>query len=359
MNTIPHVTWAIFGRLSLICVVVVGGAGAIQAQDDASAGRIQPLSPPITFVASDGAIDAAIEASGVATLGDGSLVLVAHDRISGLLVVERATGRVVGPPLTCGAFPPEAESAKRPKWEALARDDEGRYYVIGSHSGTPDERKARAWLLRFQILGDGTTARPYAIDNQSVRRWYIDDSVVELLRNEGLGTDRVDLRKVEGLTVRTRRDSNGKLEARELAIGLREPDDRLRVFAADIMHEPSDGAKLALKPLFSFEGGSREGVRVTLCSLEHVSALDEPGFLVLGSTEDADNHFHGNVMWFVPDSNLQSPRIVGDFERDMKVEGIDVLPSPPGAPARFVIVYDNDPNKTKTPSRIQSITIKP
>lgn len=315
--------------------------------------RVSAVGQSMPFVTKSGVVDGQIEASAVAALGDGARVLVAHDRITGLLVVERATGRIVGDPVSCRAFPESANSKQRPKWEALARDDEGVYYVIGSHSGTEEERAARAYLFQFRVIGDGSDAHPARIDESSVRRWHVDESIMRLLQAEGLDSTAIEKRKVEGLAVRTRRAPDGTLKSRELVIGLREPDDLVRVLSCDITARPADGAQVALKRAFAFSAGMREGVNLQLCSLEHVNHLSEPGFIVLCSTEDEANRFHGNVMWFVPDSDLGQPRLIWEFEPSMKVEGISALP---GERAQFVLVYDNDPNKTQIPSRIQTIS---
>ena len=50
-------------------------------------------------------LDNVLEASAVEPIGDGRLLLVAHDKKVPLRVIETATGRQVGPLLTCGKFP--------------------------------------------------------------------------------------------------------------------------------------------------------------------------------------------------------------------------------------------------------------
>jgi hypothetical protein len=79
---------------------------------------------------------------------------------------------------------------------------------------------------------------------------------------------------------------------------------------------------------------------------------------VLGSTEDEQNHFHGNALWFVADNRPDAPELLYEFEPAMKVEGIAQLASLDKTTERFVIVYDNDPNKTHIPSRIQTLLIR-
>ena len=91
-----------------------------------------------------------LEASGVEPIGDGRLLLVAHDKKVPLRVIETATGRQVGPLLTCDKFP--AETPKSSKWEGMAHDSEGNYYLVGSHSGkTQGERDEHAKLIRFRL----------------------------------------------------------------------------------------------------------------------------------------------------------------------------------------------------------------
>src|SRR5437764_7757 len=77
---------------------------------------------------------------------------------------------------------------------------------------------------------------------------------------------------------------------RELVIGLREPGDKVRGFAADISAPPSPDTELELEPAFAFEADPREGVESQLTSLEYVPALG--GFLVVTAAEDETNAFH-------------------------------------------------------------------
>ena len=99
-------------------------------------------------------MDEVLEASAVEPVGDGSLVLVAHDKAEPLVLAEADTGRIVAEGITTPAFP--TGLAVGPKWEGMARDDQGNLYVIGSHSGkTDDERTQRSYLVRFRLKGDG------------------------------------------------------------------------------------------------------------------------------------------------------------------------------------------------------------
>src|SRR5215467_14544237 len=88
--------------------------------------QVEIAYPPMPFLTADtGSQDRKIEPSGVAAIGDGSLLLVACDKNACLSVVEAATGRIKQS-FSVGVVD------KRPKWEDLAHDDEGAYYVIGA-----------------------------------------------------------------------------------------------------------------------------------------------------------------------------------------------------------------------------------
>ncbi len=84
------------------------------------------------------------------------------------------------------------------------------------------------------------------------------------------------------------------------------------------------------------------------------------------ATEDKDNAFHGNTLWFlrddaIPKVGLASPEHVHDFEVAMKAEGLADLPHPGkgifNTTARLVVVFDNDAKATHMPSRIQTFRV--
>jgi hypothetical protein len=190
-----------------------------------------------------------------------------------------------------------------------------------------------------------------------VVRWDIARSLESSLRGAGLSAEDVAKRKVEGLSVRERRKADG-LASRELVIGLREPSDKVRAFAADITSAPSPGTELALTPLFDFEAEPREGIASQLTSLQYVSAL--AGFLVTTASEDEANAFHGNILWFVPDGESHRAQKIATFEVAMKAEGLAVLgveKSGIKTVVKLLITYDNDPHATKIPSRFQTVTL--
>jgi hypothetical protein len=330
----------------LRAAAVLGLAGLLAPSARADRYRLEPAALPAPLL-ERGRVNVVIEPSGVEPIGDGRRVLVAHDKAAPLHVMDVATGALVGAPIASAKFPATTKSG--PKWEGMALDSEGNYYLIGSHSGKSDEERAsRSVLIRFR-LKDGD---PPSIDDASVVRWEVARPLEAALRAQGLGKAQVDKRKVEGLAVRER---GGR---RELAIGLREPDDKVRVFAADVTASPSPDAELELGPLFAFDAEPREGVASQLTSLEYVPALG--GFLVLTATEDADNAFHGNTLWLVADGEAGRARKVATFEVAMKAEGLAVLGVDRDArrtAVRLLITYDNDPHATKIPSRFQAATL--
>jgi len=335
---------------------------------------VEPLTFPAPFFEAAGSgetayrLDNLLEASGVEPIGDGRLLLVAHDKKVPLRVIETATGRQVGPLLTCDKFPPE--TPKSSKWEGMARDSEGNYYLVGSHSGkTQGERDEHAKLIRFRLKthpGASGGLDTVAIDAGSVISWRLASPLIQALQHEGLNAKSVEERKIEGLAIRELPAGPDGRVHRELAIGLRQPDDLVRTFVADITVSPAPDAELALTRLFAFDAGKREGFRSQLTSLEYLAVWK--GFLVVTATEDDQNAFHGNTLWFVPDDRIAQSNgstVLADkvwtFEPAMKAEGLCVLPPAAGvttpATIRLVVTYDNDPHATRIPSRFQQVNL--
>ena len=332
----------------LRAVLILGTIGLTAPLALAQEFRLESATLPRPLISGEKP-DVVIEASGVEPIGDGRRFLVAHDKAPALHVVDLASGRLVGAPITSPKFPTQTKTG--PKWEGMARDAGGNFYIIGSHSGKTDAEKAeKSILLRFRLKDGGGDAP--AIDDDSVVRWDIARSLPAALKGSGLDEAKVAKRKIEGLAVRER---EGR---RELVVGLREPGDKVRVFVADITATPSPDAELELKPLFAFDAGSREGVQAQLTSLEYVPALE--GFLVVTASEDADNVFHGNTLWFVADGATDRAAEVATFEVAMKAEGLAVLGARRDgrrAEVRLLITFDNDPHATKIPSRFQTATL--
>lgn len=361
---------------ALVCAIsVLLPALAVRAQEV----QIEIAQPPLRFLTADtGWEDKKIEPSGVEPIGDGNLLLVADDKSESLIVVEAATGRVKQS-LKLSTFD------NRPKWEALARDDEGAYYVIGSHfvedpaeDGAQKKLTDVSRLFRFRLQSDGAGGTSLVIDSESSIEWDITDA----LAVEGYHRDpRKNEVNIEGLTVRTLRDPAGSVTLRELVIGLREPHNPIRVYAANITQLPAPNAKLALNPLFRFHAGKREGILSQLSSIDYIPAWN--GFFILTSTEDSSNRYHGNTLWFLSDEKISTslptqvqpdklkladlrlvePHKVWVFGLDGKVEGLCVLSeeaassSSQARRARLALVYDNDTGKTGNPGSLQFLTL--
>ena len=340
-------------RTGLSCALLaLLGIGAVPAAAPADDLRLEAASLPAPLLVG-GKVNVIIEASAVEPIGDGRRVLVAHDKHPALFIVELATGRVLGEPITATKFP-VATWLGGPKWEGMARDGDGNFYLIGAHVGkTEEERTSKSVLLRFRLT-DGDLP---AIDDASVVGWHIARSLEANLKAKGLRPPDVAKRKVEGLAIRESKNADGSAR-RELLIGLRAPTDKVRVFQADISNSPSPDAELELKPAFSFAAEPREGLPSELTSLEHVPALS--GTLVVTASEDDANAFHGNTLWFVPDGESSSARKVATFEVAMKAEGLAILGVEKTADrttVKLLITYDNDPHATQIPSRFQTVTL--
>jgi hypothetical protein len=339
-------------RCELIRVaVIVGTIGFIAPQVRSDEFRFQPVGLPAPLWEA-GKVNVVIEASAVEPIGDGRLLLVAHDKDPALFVVDTKSGRILGEPLTSAHFPQKNEAG--PKWEGMGRDSEGNYYLIGAHNGKTDaERAIKSVLIRFRL----SDHEPPAIDDGSITSWHIASSLETAFKTEGLAPEAVAARKSEGLTIREHKAADG-VSKRQLLVGLRAPTDKVRVFAADITGSPSPDAELELKPAFSFTADSREGEASELTSLEYVPDLG--GSLVVTASEDASNAFHGNTLWFVADGETTQARKLATFEVAMKAEGLAVLgveKDDSKTTVKLLITYDNDPHATHIPSRIQTATL--
>jgi hypothetical protein len=326
--------------------IALGLAGLFAAAAWAHHYRLESVTTPAPFLR-DGRVDFEIEPSGVALLDDARRVLVADERAAALHVVDLATGAIVGAPLDSPKLPPTTGTG--PNWGGMARDSEGNYYLVGSHSGKSDEERAdRSMVVRFRLRGGESPA----IDDASVVRWDIARSLEAALRAQGLDAARVAERKVEGLAVR---EAGGR---RELVIGLRTPDDKVRAFAANITAAPPPGATLELRLVFAFDAGGRENAAAQLTSLEYVPEMG--GFLVLTATVGADHAFQGNTLWLVANTEKRQARQYATIEPGMKAGGLAVLRIQQTShltTIKLLVTYDNDPHATRIPSRFQTVTL--
>jgi hypothetical protein len=335
----------------LRATVLLGMIGLVPALARADEFRLESATLPAPLL-DGGKVNMLIEASGVEPIGDGRRLLIAHDKDPALYIVDGDSGRILGEPIASPRFPRKNEAG--PKWEGMARDSEGNFYLIGAHNGKTDEERASKSVLILFRLKD---CDPPAIDDASITTWHVARSLEAALKSEGLSPDLVAARKVEGLTIREQKTSSGSIH-RELLIGLRAPTDKVRVFATDISTPPSPDAELELKLAFAFPAEPREGEASELTSLEYVPALN--GFLVVTASEDKANAFHGNTFYFIADGETSQAHKVATFEVAMKAEGLAILGVQKDAQrtaVKLVITYDNDPHATKIPSRVQTVTL--
>src|SRR5262249_2019599 len=110
--------------------------------------------------------------------------------------------------------------------------------------------------------------------------------------------------------------------------------------------------------LFTFQADPREGFTSELTSLEYIPALG--GFLVITASEDENNAFHGNALWFVADGQTSQACKIATFEVAMKAEGLTVLSDEKDGArtaVKLLITYDNAPHATKIPSLLQTATL--
>lgn len=325
--------------------------------------QVEIIDKPAPILDVDGSKNLKRETSAVVPIDDeGKFLLVADDESKALLVIDAQTGQIkqLSQPL-------EIPGSKKGKWEGLARDEEKNYYVVGSHSvkktdmdaDVNEKLKNRSRLYRFRLEMTGSDISTVKIVNA------VEWSILDSLKTEGYASTRDEnMVKIEGLTIRTIFTADKKIAKRELIVGLREPVSPVRVLTADITIPPAAGAKLTMTRLFTFDAGtlplSGTGkIDLRLSSVEYVPAWQ--GFLILTSTEDENNGFHGNAMWFLRDSKITGqmpvvPEKIMIFSADSKAEGICLFPDRNNSEKmmRFALVYDNDAIK---PSLLQYITL--
>lgn len=364
------IIWKIWYSLILICIVFL-------VSEKTNAQELKVLTSPtlFTFINSDDSENKTIEPSAVVPIGDGRFLLVADDKDDGagnsLKIVEAATGKILKV-ITKTRLQP---LPKEPKWEALAKDDEGNYYVVGSHNNAEAPKLAtRSLMFRFRLVNEAEQdARKIEIDETSKRELDVKESLTTLeLYSSVPSNNKV---KIEGLAVR--KTDCGK----ELIIGLREPldvtkADTVKVYAAIIPNAGDNKAviKLALKPLFQFNAEkTADNTPFKLSSVEYVQDLK--GFLVLTSTEttDANNKpvFHGNALWFVKDEMIKDARPknfadgygnvtvqkILEFQPTLKAEGICLLSQKDQKTFRFAIVFDNDAKDSGIGGKMQFLEL--
>ena len=249
--------------------------------------------------------DERIEPSGVVPITGTNQLLVADDKQQSLVVVDSTNGKIVGPRLPVGTVD------KNLDWEAMAKDPEGNYYLVGS----------RSQLFTFHF------------DQQQAMK--INPTSKRL--NTKLEIEGLAVRKVEGLT--------------EMSFGVRDRSGEIKVYRSTL----DNAQQLSLTPFFKFKAQMTQAVDWHLSSIEYVPELR--GFLIITTTENSrDNSFYGNRLWFVPEEDLPrtppkptdtfsdvKPLSSDVFEKEMKAEGLTILSyDKKKNVVTLAIVYDND-----------------
>jgi hypothetical protein len=164
-------------QLLAAVMLAMGLAPAFARADDL---RLESATLPAPLI-ENGKVNVVIEASAVEPIGDGQRLLVAHDKDPALYVIDAENGRIMGEPISSPRFPKKNEGG--PKWEGMARDSEGNFYLIGAHNGkTDDERATKNVLIRFRLK----ESNPPAIDDGSITTWHVARSLESALKAEGL-----------------------------------------------------------------------------------------------------------------------------------------------------------------------------
>jgi len=363
------VTWKIWSSLILVSIVFL-----VSEKTVAQELKVLATPAPVSLKNSDDSENQTIEPSAVEPIGGGKFLLVADDKDDGngnsLKIIETSTGKVLK------TLTKIQSSDKNPKWEALAKDEQENYYVIGSHNNADAQKLARRSLMfRFRLNNEmEQDAAKIEIDAASVRELDVKESLTALqLYSTVPANNKV---KIEGLAVRK------TVCGQELIIGFREPfditkADTVKVYSAIIPNDAFESKaiiKLSLKPLFQLNAEkTADKTPFQLSSIEYVQDLK--GFLVLTSTEtkDASNKAvsHGNALWFVSDEMIETARPTNfsesyktaptqkvlKFQPSMKAEGICLLSKRNQKTFRFALVFDNDAEETKIGGKMQFIEL--
>lgn len=210
-------------------------------------------------------------------------------------------------------------------------------------------------MFRFRLSNEWEeNPLNFSIDTASVRELNVKDSFAALGIYDA--DPKKNKLKIEGLEVR------GFGCRKEFFIGLREDPWKaniVRVYAGELpdLEAAKTIVNLTVKQFFKFAPGKPQSSPTTesfkLSSLEYVEKLK--GFLIVTSTEDQQNKFHGNALWFIGDDltttiepdktdgfKAVSLKNIYEFEPEMKAEGISLLPFGNGNKIKLAIVFDND-----------------
>jgi hypothetical protein len=289
---------------------------SLESMEDRQSEQIDKQKP--NHKISESATPGPVEASGVAEFDDH--LFIVNDKDNYLYVVNP---QAPGSPTTkveVPGFPKE-----RAKFEDIAfHAASGYFYVVGAHyTGAPAYQK----LFRFKIQREGETWKPDRAEELS-----ISGDVLPLLSKTT---------SIEGIAVA------GKADAPSIFIGIR--GDRAGQFV--IVPFSLRNLELVLEPLciLSFiPEDSSAGIAYHLAGL---MALTDTELLVLAASEAEDNSFHGNRVYTFDVHKRAQIAVTQEFATAQKAEGITAWGSDE-SDRRIAIVFDNDGEKTRQPSRL-------
>ncbi|UCH61648.1 MAG: hypothetical protein JSU77_07455 [Fidelibacterota bacterium] len=276
--------------------------------------KVRELSYEITELAAS----QPLEASGVAAFDDH--LFIVSDKNNALYAVNPEASSHSLSVIKVPEF-----SEKNAKFEDISfHRDSGFFYVIGAHYSTvPAYQK----VYRFKMLWEGASCRPIQIDT--------------LLLSQDILPYLPGRARVEGIAVA------GSAKSPTLFIGIR--SDKPGVFRilefswGRSEFELRTSYDLSLSPIYS-----RSGVAYHLSGLASIS---DSVLLVLATSEDTANGFHGNRLYTVDPRERKQTSVTPEFAAAQKAEGIAVWDESESR-RRFAIVFDNDKEDTGQPSRL-------
>lgn len=315
--------------------------------------EFKPTGTPFTFKLLDGKDDQSVEPSAVETIDkDGKYLLVLDDKSEDESPQNLRIINLKGELLARFVVP---DAPDKPKWEAITKDGDGFFYLIGSHAAkdadTAKKLAKRSRIFRFKMTMNDDPSK-IVVDAATKSEFDIKSSLKDLkIYTDAPSEKNV---KIEGLAVQVIGCK------KHLIFGLREPSALTEIYSAELPPEKDitkdSVIELTLKPYFRFDAGTTSNkTQLKLSSIEY--APDLKGFLLLTSSETtiiAANRegkpvFHGNVLWFVGDEQIKTTQTtnvkaekISEFEPTIKAEGFCLLPSNDQKITRLAVVYDND-----------------
>ncbi len=261
-----------------------------------------------------------LEASGIAGFDDH--LFIVNDKNSTLYVVNP---KYPVCPLTVIEDPGFPQKAK---FEDITYHPEsGIFYVIGAHYST---KRAYQKTFQFKLQPEADSWRPFDIKPISISKY-----ILQYLKGK---------ERVEGLAVA------GTSETPKLFIGIR--SDKSGQFK--IMEFSSGQSGFVLKTSYELPFAPKCASGNVPYHLSGLTAISDTELLVLATSEDADNGFHGNRVYTFDLSSRIQKSVTPEFALAQKAEGITFLATTDEhkTKQRIAIVFDNDLKDTGQPSRL-------